>query len=110
MVPPPHVAPSQMTGPMATTFSVITLMPKPGVGTSEDSLGIERLTVERKALTFILRENPRGRFLRITEDVGGRRDTVIVPAAGLRQMRDALDRLIELDEKHPRPVSILPPA
>lgn len=95
--------------PERTTFSVHMLMPKSEAGTPEDALGIERLTVERKALTFILRENPRGRFLRITEDVGGRRDTVIVPAAGLRQMRDALDRLIEVDEKHPRPMSVLPP-
>ncbi|MBN2302353.1 MAG: hypothetical protein JXN60_07560 [Lentisphaerae bacterium] len=39
-------------------------------------------------------ENPRGRFLKITEDVGGRRNTVIIPATGLEQIRDIFDRAI----------------
>lgn len=105
--PKNNVAP--ITGPRPMPFSVHLFMPRSGSDTLEDSLGIERLTVERKNLTDILRENPRCRFLRITEDVRGRRDTVIVPAAGLRLLRDALDRLIEVDEKHLRPASTLPP-
>ena len=40
----------------------------------------EQLQVERKVFSFELRENPRGRFLKITEDVGGNRDTIMVPA------------------------------
>lgn len=51
--------------------------------------------VERKLLFFDLRENRRGRFLRITEDVAGRRDAVIIPAAGLEQLRDVVDDLIK---------------
>lgn len=43
----------------------------------------ERIQIERKSFQFTLKENPRGRFLRITEDVGGRRDSIIVPATGL---------------------------
>ena len=53
--------------------------------------------VERKLLFFDLRENQRGRFLRITEDVGGRRDAVIIPAAGLEQLRTVVDELIRAD-------------
>jgi hypothetical protein len=43
----------------------------------------ERMQIERKLFQFTLKENPRGRFLRITEEVGGRRDSIIVPATGL---------------------------
>ena len=54
----------------------------------------EQIQVERKVFSFDLRENPRGRFLKVTEDVGGRRDTVIIPATGLEQVRDVIDRAI----------------
>jgi len=32
----------------------------------------------RKTFVLTLKENPRGKILRITEDVGGRRDTIII--------------------------------
>jgi len=52
----------------------------------------EQVQVERKLFTFELRENPRGRFLRLTEDVGGRRDTIIIPAAGLDAVAEVIGR------------------
>lgn len=55
----------------------------------------EKIQVERKQFFFDLKENPRGRFLKITEDVGGRRDTIIVPSTGLEQFRDMIGRAIE---------------
>ncbi len=55
----------------------------------------EKIQVERKQFFFDLKENPRGRFLKITEDVGGRRDTIIIPATGLEQIRDCLERAIQ---------------
>ena len=64
----------------------------------DDELLTEQIQVERKLFSFSLRENPRGRFLRITEDVGGRRDTIIIPAPGLKDVRDALDRAIQADK------------
>ena len=54
----------------------------------------EKIQVERKQFTFELRENPRGRFLRVTEDVGGRRDTIIIPAVGLEPICEVLGRII----------------
>jgi hypothetical protein len=60
----------------------------------ESELFSEQVQIERKMFSFDLRENPRGRFLRITEDVGGRRDTIIIPATGLEQVREILDRTI----------------
>ena len=54
----------------------------------------EQVQIERKTFYFELRENPRGRFLKVTEDVGGRRDTVIIPETGLEQVRDIIDRAL----------------
>jgi hypothetical protein len=54
----------------------------------------EKIEVERKSFLFDLKENDRGRFLRITEDVRGRRDTIIIPAPGLEDFRKAIDSMI----------------
>jgi hypothetical protein len=59
----------------------------------EDTLRSEKLQIERKTFVFTLKENPRGRFLRITEDVAGRRDTIIVPAPGLEEFRKMLEAM-----------------
>lgn len=58
-----------------------------------------QVQIERKLFSFDLRENPRGRFLKVTEDVGGRRDAVIIPATGLQQVREILDRAIAVDRE-----------
>lgn len=67
-------------------------------GVVDKELLSEQVQVERKMFTFDLRENPRGRFLRITEDVGGRRDTIIIPATGLEQIRSVIERAIQSDQ------------
>lgn len=54
----------------------------------------EQVQIERKQFSFSLRENPRGRFLRVTEDVGGRRDTIIIPATGLEEIQKILGHVI----------------
>jgi hypothetical protein len=78
--------------------------PKPSQ--QEDTLRTEKLQIERKTFLFTLKENPRGRFLRITEDVAGRRDTIIIPAPGLeefRRMLEAMERAatesVEVDQE-----------
>lgn len=60
----------------------------------------ERIQIERKQFFFDLKENPRGRFLRITEEVGGRRDTIIVPSTGLDLFRSSIERVIEAEKDH----------
>jgi hypothetical protein len=65
------------------------------------TLRTERLQVERKTFILSLKENPRGRFLRITEDVGGRRDAIIVPAPGLRDLARVLLELAQAAEEPP---------
>ena len=61
----------------------------------------QKIQVERKVFFISLRENPRGRVLRITEDVGGRRDTIMIPAAGLEDIRDVLNQAIEIHQNTP---------
>jgi hypothetical protein len=77
--------------------------PKPPV--NEDTLRTEKIQIERKSFVFTLKENPRGRFLRITEDVGGRRDTIIIPAPGLAEFKKLVDEMVkacaETPEKEP---------
>jgi len=59
----------------------------------------EQVQVERKLFSFDLRENPRGRFLKVTEDVGGRRDTIIIPATGLEEVREIIDHAINANKQ-----------
>ena len=67
--------------------------PKPAV--NEDTLKSDKVQIERKTFVFTLKENPRGKFLRITEDVGGRRDTIIIPAPGLEEFKKLLDDMVK---------------
>jgi hypothetical protein len=73
--------------------------PRPG-GT-EDTLRTEKIQIERKTFVFSLKENPRGRFLRITEDVSGRRDTIIIPAPGLGDFKKILDEMVKVSAEAP---------
>ena len=61
---------------------------------NEDTLKSDKVQIERKTFVFALKENPRGRFLRITEDVGGRRDTIIIPAPGLEDFKKLLEDMV----------------
>jgi hypothetical protein len=67
----------------------------------EHVLFSERLQIERKTFTISLRENPRGRFMRITEDVAGRHDTIIVPAPGLGEFLRVVTELAGVAERSP---------
>ena len=72
-----------------------------GASANEESLKTERLQIERKAFIFALKENPRGRFLRITEDVGGRRDSITVPATGLEEFKRIIDEMARIAAENP---------
>lgn len=67
-----------------------------GQATATIHLPGQSLRVERKHFTFDLRENPRGKFLRIVEEVNGRYDAIIIPITGIEQFRDALNEMIKL--------------
>lgn len=48
---------------------------------------------EQKEIVCSSHANSRGRFLKITETVGGRRNAVIVPFAGLVELEKAIEYL-----------------
>ncbi len=49
-------------------------------GRRDEPLHTEKIVTDRKVFFLDLKENDRGRFVKITEDVGGNRDTIMVPA------------------------------
>ena len=69
----------------------------PGEKTTSDPLASEKITIDRKVFFLDLKENNRGRFLKITEDVGGRRDTIMLPAEAFRDFAEAFARLVEYE-------------
>jgi hypothetical protein len=76
--------------------------PPPRPHVAEDTLRSEQVQIERKTFVFTLKENPRGRFLRITEDVGGRRDTIIIPAPGLEEFLKLLGEMVKASAENPQ--------
>ncbi len=59
----------------------------------------EKIFTERKVFFMDLKENDRGRFLKITEDVRGRRDTIMLPIDSLGEFIEALHRVAEYEEE-----------
>ena len=66
---------------------------------TDDPLASERIQVDRKIFFLDLKENQRGRFLKITEDVGGRRDTIMLPASALQEFVAALTRILDIEQR-----------
>jgi len=57
-------------------------------------LASEKLTIGRKVFFLDLKENNRGRFMQITEDVAGRRDRVMIPVEAFKEFMASLERLV----------------
>ena len=53
----------------------------------------EKIPFGRKLFFVDLKENARGRYFKITEDAGGRRSTILVPATVAAEILEALKRL-----------------
>lgn len=56
------------------------------------------LQVEQKQITFVLEENAQGTFLRITEEVHGHRNSIVIPITGLEPFRDSLNEAIKFNQ------------
>jgi hypothetical protein len=50
--------------------------------------------IERKRFHVEFRENDRGKFLRITEEAHGRRNTIIVPSTGVSDFTAAIGEVL----------------
>jgi hypothetical protein len=61
---------------------------------AETTLRIERIQIDQKEFRLILKENERGRFLRIIEQVNGRRNAIIVPSTGFEEMSRILQEMV----------------
>lgn len=62
----------------------------------EPPLHSEKIVGERKTFYLDLKENDRGRFIKITEDVRGRRDTIMLPIETAEEFLDALQRILQV--------------
>ncbi len=54
----------------------------------------KQLQIERKHFHLELRENDRGKFLRITEEAQGRRNTIIIPSTGVAEFTAAIGQVL----------------
>ncbi len=59
------------------------------------------LQIERKHFYVELRENERGRFLRITEEAHGRRNSIIVPSTGVDDFTAIIAEVLTNNEGAP---------
>ena len=60
----------------------------------DNTIASKEIQVERKHLVIEYRENSQGRFLRITEEAHGRRNTVIVPSTGLAEFLNGITEVL----------------
>lgn len=63
-------------------------------------LHTEKIIADRKTFYIDLKENARGMVVKITEDVGGNRDTIMVPAEILSDFIQALQDVKATAEQH----------
>ena len=62
-------------------------------------LHTEKIITERKIFFLDLKENNRGRFVKITEDVRGRRDTIMLPAEHIQEFLEALTAIRDVESE-----------
>lgn len=63
----------------------------------------KELQIERKRFHVEFRENDRGRFLRITEEAHGRRNTIIVPSTGVNDFTAAIGQVLSAHDPSAAP-------
>ena len=73
--------------------------PRPFV--QEDTLKSVEIQIERKTFHLTLKENPRGRFLRISEENNAKRNSIIIPAPGLEEFQKMTDEMVKASDEIP---------
>ena len=69
--------------------------PEGEMAMNQEVLHTEKILADRKIFFLDLKENARGRVVKITEDVSGNRDTIMVPAEILGDFIEALTDIKE---------------
>jgi hypothetical protein len=67
----------------------------PGLLRMDNIIEARELQIERKHFHVEFRENERGKFLRITEEAHGRRNTIIVPSTGVEDFTAAIGQVLD---------------
>ncbi len=67
-------------------------------GSDDRPIHTEKILADRKIFFLDLKENGRGQFIKITEDVRGRRDTIMLPIEFLDDFIGALEDIREVAE------------
>lgn len=78
--------------------------PAPRAPIEEATLKAVTFQIERKSFMISVKENPRGRFVRVSEDSQGRRNSVIVPMSGLEDFKKAFDDVYKVAMEMPSQV------
>ena len=65
----------------------------------DDLLHTEKILADRKTFYLDLKENARGKVVKITEEVSGNRDTIMVPAEILGDFIEALSDIRDTAEE-----------
>ena len=71
------------------------MKPEGEMAMNQEVLHTEKILADRKIFFLDLKENARGRVVKITEDVSGNRDTIMVPAEILGDFIEALTDIKE---------------
>lgn len=66
----------------------------------KDLLYAEKIICDRKVFFLDLKQNARGRFVKITEAVKNRRDTILVPSEALPEIIEALQAIAAHDKEN----------
>lgn len=61
----------------------------------EKTLYTKKIITRNKAFFLDLKENPNGKFLKVTESNGEKRSFVFIPEEGLKEFGDSLTELIK---------------
>jgi PurA ssDNA and RNA-binding protein len=70
-----------------------------GGGGADVELVCKTLQFEHKLFYFDLKENPRGKYLKISEKTAANRSTIIVPSGGVGWFLELFNYYIETDER-----------
>ena len=74
---------------------------EPAGKSSEIELATRSIKVERKMFHFDLKTNPRGDYLKITEESSGKRDVIIIPASGINLFQSSITEVLNESEIEP---------
>ena len=68
---------------------------KEGVRMEEKTLYTKKIITRNKAFFLDLKENPNGKFLKITESNGEKRSFVFIPEEGLKEFFESLSEVLK---------------